>query len=82
MTPGKDDMYEFRGYLYSQKQDFQLAISDFDRAIQLNPGRASYFYKRATAYLGLGNKSAALQGANKAKVMGYQVPQQFFDSLR
>jgi tetratricopeptide (TPR) repeat protein len=81
-SPAKDDMYEFRGYLYIQKKDYKKALSEFNQAIALNSNRAGYYFNRASAHRGLGNKSAALQDANKAKIKGYQVPQEFFDSLR
>ncbi|NNC82412.1 MAG: tetratricopeptide repeat protein [Flavobacteriales bacterium] len=81
-APDRDDMYEFRGYLYSQQSSYKQAHADFSQAIRLNPQKSNYYYNRAIANRGLGDKAAARQDADKARSLGYTVPQEFYDSIR
>ena len=42
-----------RGLLYSKKGDFDRGIEDFNRALELNPKNADFYYLlRGWAYLG------------------------------
>jgi tetratricopeptide (TPR) repeat protein/predicted aspartyl protease len=41
--------YSRRGSAFAARRDYEHAIADFNRACELDPGNAEYFYQRATA---------------------------------
>jgi len=56
-SPGKRDAkaYSNRGLAYNHKGDYDLAISDFTKAIEINPRDAEAYYNRGVAYYHKGN---------------------------
>ena len=54
-----------RGYNYVQLGQYERAIQDYDKAIQLDPNEASAYYLRGVAYGQLGEHVEA--SADKAK---------------
>jgi tetratricopeptide (TPR) repeat protein len=65
---GKSLAFAFykRGNAYSQKEDYDQAIQDYDRAIRLNPGQAIAFSNRGVAYARKGNYDWAIQDYDQA----------------
>jgi tetratricopeptide (TPR) repeat protein len=57
--------YNKRGDAYYNKSQYDLAIKDFDRAINLNQNYADAYYNRGWAYLDSGNYEKALNDFNK-----------------
>ena len=55
-----------RGAAYLQKDQNDLAIQDFDRAIQLSPDDATAFSDRGAAYLDKGEYDRTIQDCNQA----------------
>ena len=51
--------YLNRGSAYAGLRQYQRAIQDYDRAIQLNPNYAKAYYNRGLAYKELWHKEAA-----------------------
>jgi tetratricopeptide (TPR) repeat protein len=51
--------YGNRGYSYHYIGQYQTAINDFDKAIQIDPGFALTYINRATAYRNLGEYTLA-----------------------
>ena len=51
--------YYNRGNAYSELGEYKQAISDYTRAIELDPEYAEAYYNRGLAYKQLGNCSAA-----------------------
>ena len=51
--------YRNRGLSYSDLDQHQRAIEDFDKAIQLDPGYAKAYYNRGLAYRRLGQHTKA-----------------------
>ncbi len=64
---GKDaEKHNNRGYAYLMSRDYSKAISDFDRAIELNPRYAQVYRNRGLAYSGLGDYNRAISDYNTA----------------
>ncbi|MCP2727674.1 tetratricopeptide repeat protein, partial [Symplocastrum sp. BBK-W-15] len=59
-------IYFYRGTAYNNKGDFDLAITDYNKAIQLNPKLAEAFYNRGVAYGSLMKYNSAIADYNKA----------------
>ncbi|MGA8128372.1 MAG: tetratricopeptide repeat protein, partial [Syntrophobacteraceae bacterium] len=51
---------------YSKIGDYRQAISDYDRAIEINPKYVEAYYNRAVAYAKLGNSSQAVEDLKTA----------------
>lgn len=55
-----------RGIIYSQKQVHELAIKDFNKALELNPDYAEAFYNRGLAYFHLKKYSESINDYSSA----------------
>ncbi len=72
-----------RGSLYFNKlKDYQRALIDFNRAIEVDVNYGIAYKNLANCYLVLGDKAKALENANKALQLGYKVPESFLDKLK
>lgn len=58
--------YTGRGYLYMQKGQFNPALMDFNKAIELNPKYNRAYYNRANIYYDAGEFSKAISDFSKA----------------
>lgn len=63
-------------------EDYQGAIADYTRAIELNPDDAAAYFSRGLAYLGFGRKDQAREGFMKAMELGYRVPPEALNLCR
>ena len=59
-------IYTNRGNAHRDKGDFDKAVVDFDRAIQINPNFTTAYYNRGLAYRVTGNVDAAIADDDKA----------------
>ncbi len=67
IMPGAAAIYENRAACYQQLGKFDLAIADYNRALQLAPEMAPVVYEnRAYCYKGLGKLTLALADFNRA----------------
>lgn len=57
--------YSNRGAAYASKKQYEKAISDYDKAIELNPGYAAAYYNRAIAYANKKQYDQAISDYNK-----------------
>ena len=64
--PGNVVAYYKRGLGHVDTRSFDLAIADFDKAIELDPKHAKAFDWRSTAYLENGDSGRALADLEKA----------------
>jgi tetratricopeptide (TPR) repeat protein len=64
------------------KNQYDQAISDFSKAIQLMPWFGSACMNRARAYYFKRNYDKSWDDVKKAQELGYQIPAQFMDDLR
>lgn len=58
--------YNNRGIVYNAKGNFEKAISDYSRAIELKPEYANAYNNRGVAYYAKGNLDRAISDYNKA----------------
>ncbi len=63
------DAYVGRGLLYMQNKDYAAAISDFDKAVELNPQLLEAYTLRGEAMIGLGNYFSAAESYEEALVL-------------
>ena len=59
-------VYCGRGVAYADKGDFDAAIADYNKTIELNPANADVYDHRGNAYIGKGNFGAAIVDFSKA----------------
>ncbi len=60
------EAYLNRGYIRSNRLDLDGALTDFDRAIALNPNDAEAYFKRGRAFLIEGNAKYAIADFDKS----------------
>src|ERR1700733_12513393 len=60
------DAYYRRGSAYTETKQYQLAMSDFDRAIAISPNRGDFYDDGAVLGADLGNNDRAMQDLVKA----------------
>lgn len=53
-NPENSTAYNNRGIQYSRKREFDRAINDFSKAIEIDPDKAIYYFNRAIALFELG----------------------------
>ncbi|MBF0512300.1 MAG: tetratricopeptide repeat protein, partial [Candidatus Omnitrophica bacterium] len=58
------------------------AISDFTKAIDLDPKNGEVYYNRAYAYYKLKNYDLALVDVHRAQKLGFEVDPRFLDALK
>ena len=66
LKPDLPDAFLNRGDAYLRKGDFDLALSDFSKAIEMNPNNVNAFLNRGDAYLEREDFDLALSDFNKA----------------
>jgi len=59
-----------------------LAISDYNKAIEINPRFGKAYYYRAITYYHKKEYNTAWQDLYKSQSLGYQVPLEFLEKLR
>jgi tetratricopeptide (TPR) repeat protein len=60
--------------VFHSKKEYAKAISDYNRAIELNLKNAVAFYERGLAFREWGNEGQAQRDFDKAKQLGYTGP--------
>jgi len=65
-SPGKARGYNNRGNAYHNIGRFDQAITDFDKAIQIQPAYEAYYNRRGNAYLAKGLSDQAVLDYNQA----------------
>ena len=59
LKPNDHEIYHVRGVIQQSLGQQQLAIQDFNRAIQIYPADGQYYLSRATAYRATGQAALA-----------------------
>jgi len=67
---------------YGQKGKYGRAISDYTKAIEINPRFAEAYYNRGIAYYYKKEYDKSLEDVEKAKKLGYQTSPKFIETLR
>ena len=71
----------YLGWIKYLRGDYPAAITGLGKSIQLDPDDAEAWFLRSQAFLANGDHQAAKQDALKAKSMGYNLPEDYFDGL-
>lgn len=72
-------VYGARGIEYADLGNYQRAIKDFDRAIELDPEDAKTYCNRGLAYASLGNHRRAIEDYNKGIEVDSQYAQTYLN---
>jgi tetratricopeptide (TPR) repeat protein len=59
-NPSNDSEFYARGVAYHKLANYDLAIVDFDKAIQLNPKRSEAYFYRGKAFYDKGDDNRAI----------------------
>jgi Flp pilus assembly protein TadD len=70
LKPDNVEAYSSRGAIYAKLGQYQPAIQDLNKAIQLQPDYTLAYNNRANVYLNLGNKELGCYDARKACALG------------
>jgi tetratricopeptide (TPR) repeat protein len=78
LSPGKRNpkfvkAYNNRGIAYLGRQPYDLALADFNKAIELDPENGKVYNSRAVAYRQKGEIARARQDIQKAQSLGIPV---------
>ncbi len=67
----KAEEYYDSGVEKANSGDYQGAIKDYDKAIEINPKDAEAYYNRGLAKIGLGQKYSGCLDLSRAGKLGY-----------
>ena len=86
---GSPEMFYGWGLLEAQKGNYKAALTNYDKALAINPNFAQGYLGRGLAFLRLGNENAAKQNVEYAAKLfeeqknpeGYETAQNFLENL-
>ncbi len=70
-----------RGMTYSGKEEYDQAIADFNRALEINPRLGEVYLGRAKAYFSKGEYEKSWGDIKKAQDLGYKIPPELLSSF-
>jgi len=70
-SPESSKAYYNRGYAYGEKGEYDLAIKDYSKAIELKPDYADAYYNRGLACVKKGEYDRAKEDFQRACELGY-----------
>jgi tetratricopeptide (TPR) repeat protein len=73
--------YNNRGIAYVWVKNYDLALADFNKAIELNPKDGKAYNNRAIVYSYQGETAKALQDLHKAQSLGVTVNPEFLKKI-
>ena len=76
------EFYNNRGIAYRRKGQYDRAISDYNKALEINPRFAEAYNNRGRAYYLKGEYGKSWEDIKKAQDLGYKIPPKFLDDLR
>jgi tetratricopeptide (TPR) repeat protein len=71
----------YRGVVFYAKGQNDLAMKDFNRAIELDPKAGKAYYQRGMIYANQEKYALAVPELKKAKSIGYNVDPVFIETL-
>jgi tetratricopeptide (TPR) repeat protein len=74
--------YFNRGCSYMIRRQYEQAISDFNKALEISPKYAEAYYNRGYTYYLKEEYEKSWEDINKAQDLGLKVPPKFLDDLR
>ncbi len=76
------EAYNNRGNAYFEKGQHDKAISDHNKALEINPRDAEVYYNRGIAYTLKGKYDKAWEDVHKAQDLGFKINPGFLKALR
>ena len=70
---GLENNYVRRGIVYLNSREYQLAIQDFDTALQIDPANAMAYYHRGTSYKLIGQTESSDADYLQACLLGFSL---------
>jgi len=64
------------------KGQFDWAIADFNKALEIDPKSADAYYNRGIAYYFKKEYDKSWKDIKKAQDLGYKIPSKFLENLR
>lgn len=80
--PRDAEAYYNRGNAYDDKGEYDRAIADYNKAIEINPRDDKAYNNRGSAYYYKGEYNRAWEDVHKAQGLGCQVPPNLLELLR
>ncbi len=74
--------FNARGNVYFRKGQYEQAISDYNKAIEINSRLSVAYYNRGISYFYKGEYEKSLGDIIKAQQLGFRIPSEFLDDLR
>jgi len=74
--------YLKRGVAYASKGQHDQAISEFTKALEINPRYAPAYSSRGVAYTAKGQYVKAWEDVHKAQDLGHKISPRFLNALR
>jgi tetratricopeptide (TPR) repeat protein len=81
-TQQKAASYNSRGITYGQKGEPDQAISDFNKALEIEPKFALAYYDRGRSYYFKKEYDKSWEDIKRAQDLGYKIPAEFLEDLR
>ena len=72
LNPNLAEPYFNRGLVYKLLKDYNKAVADLSKCIQIVPNNATAYYNRFICYQMLGEQAKADADFKKAKALGYK----------
>ena len=74
--------YHNRGIAYLGKEQYDQAISDFSKAIEIDPRYGEAYYKRGRSHYLKKEYDKSWKDIKRAQDLGYKIPAEFLEALR
>ena len=75
IDPSFEYAYFNRALAYTNLKNYNKAIKDYSKVIELNPTDSNSYFKRGVLFGSLGDTTLACADIEKAKLLGYVVPE-------
>ncbi len=76
------EAYNNRGNTHADKGQYDQAISDYTKALEINPQDAIAYCNRGIVYYFRKEYGKSWENVKKARSLGYQIDPKFLDELR
>ena len=76
------DIYINRGLAYAEKGQYDQEVSDYTKALQINPKEGTVYIFRAYAYYFQKDYEKSWKDIEKAQYLGHRIDPEFLDDLR
>ena len=81
LNPNDDEAFVDRGNAYAKKGNYDYAISDYNKALKINPNNTNAYFYRGINDVLKRDKNRARQDFIKAKSLGHPDAQECLDLL-